>query len=402
MDPSPPTTFTINGIVADLASETLHDRKGSALALRPQAFMVLRHLLLNSGRLVTKDELIHTVWPATAVTDDSLVQCIHEVRRALKDDAHAVLKTVSGRGYRLVLPSESGGRYAGRRSARRGHRGSSSDDRWGRRPWWLLRSPSPPIGKPVVAVLPFANFGNDDATGRLADGLTEDIVTDLARYPEFEVIARNSTETLYRTSRYLPATSARRSASASWSKARSRARRTGCGLQRSSSTQRQTTISGRTDGTAPRATSSWSRPRSQSRSRTASAAATAWSRRRAGSRRSESRQATSPPTNSISSAPDRLEQINRTDVEAAHQAAQAGGEARPRARPSAGSSSSTRYYQHDQFRGRAGAEPGTWAKRQPNARSCSTRATRRRTPSRLEPRRCGATSRGQRRSTRRR
>ena len=49
-------------------------------------------------------------------------------------------------------------------------------------------------GKPAVAVLPFDNYGGDEATGRLADGLTEDIITDLARFPEFQVIARNSTE----------------------------------------------------------------------------------------------------------------------------------------------------------------------------------------------------------------
>lgn len=49
-------------------------------------------------------------------------------------------------------------------------------------------------GKPSVAVLPFNNYGGDQATGRLADGLTEDIITDLAGFPEFHVIARNSTE----------------------------------------------------------------------------------------------------------------------------------------------------------------------------------------------------------------
>ncbi|BCH16919.1 adenylate/guanylate cyclase domain-containing protein [Mesorhizobium sp. L-2-11] len=49
-------------------------------------------------------------------------------------------------------------------------------------------------GKPSVAVLPFDNYGGDEATGRLADGLTEDIITDLAGFPEFQVIARNSTE----------------------------------------------------------------------------------------------------------------------------------------------------------------------------------------------------------------
>src|SRR5262249_44195334 len=54
--------------------------------------------------------------------------------------------------------------------------------------------PAPVSAKPSVAVLPFNNYTGDDATRRLADGLTEDIITDLARFPEFQVIARNSTE----------------------------------------------------------------------------------------------------------------------------------------------------------------------------------------------------------------
>ncbi|PZM14418.1 adenylate/guanylate cyclase domain-containing protein [Rhizobium tubonense] len=59
--------------------------------------------------------------------------------------------------------------------------------------WWFLQ-PEPLSAKPSVAVLPFDNYGGDEASGRLADGLTEDIITDLARFPEFEVMARNSTE----------------------------------------------------------------------------------------------------------------------------------------------------------------------------------------------------------------
>ncbi|PSS64566.1 adenylate/guanylate cyclase domain-containing protein [Ensifer sp. NM-2] len=59
--------------------------------------------------------------------------------------------------------------------------------------WWFYQ-PEPLSSKPSVAVLPFDNYGGDEASGRLADGLTEDIITDLARFPEFEVVARNSTE----------------------------------------------------------------------------------------------------------------------------------------------------------------------------------------------------------------
>ncbi|TIL53986.1 MAG: adenylate/guanylate cyclase domain-containing protein, partial [Mesorhizobium sp.] len=59
---------------------------------------------------------------------------------------------------------------------------------------WQFWPAAPVSARPSVAVLPFDNYGGDDATGRLADGLTEDIITDLARFPELEVVARNSTE----------------------------------------------------------------------------------------------------------------------------------------------------------------------------------------------------------------
>ncbi len=61
--------------------------------------------------------------------------------------------------------------------------------------WQLWPGDEPaPKEKPGVAVLPFTNMGGDDATGRLADGITEDVITDLARFRDFDVIARNSTE----------------------------------------------------------------------------------------------------------------------------------------------------------------------------------------------------------------
>jgi len=59
--------------------------------------------------------------------------------------------------------------------------------------WYPKPNESPPTGKPAIAVLPLQDIGGDEATGRLADGLTEDIITDLARFPDLDVIARNST-----------------------------------------------------------------------------------------------------------------------------------------------------------------------------------------------------------------
>ena len=54
-------------------------------------------------------------------------------------------------------------------------------------------APTPNV-RSSIAVLPFANIGGEESTGRLADGITEDIITDLARFPEFEVVARHSVE----------------------------------------------------------------------------------------------------------------------------------------------------------------------------------------------------------------
>ena len=59
--------------------------------------------------------------------------------------------------------------------------------------WWLWPAAPAYASKPSIAVLPFDNLGGDEATTRLADGITEDIITDLARFPEFEVVSRNST-----------------------------------------------------------------------------------------------------------------------------------------------------------------------------------------------------------------
>ena len=58
--------------------------------------------------------------------------------------------------------------------------------------WWF-RPTETAIGKPSIAVLPFDNLGGDDATGRLAAGVTEDIITDLSRYRDLDVMARNAT-----------------------------------------------------------------------------------------------------------------------------------------------------------------------------------------------------------------
>jgi formylglycine-generating enzyme required for sulfatase activity len=69
--------------------------------LRPKAFEVLHYLVENAGRLVPKQELCEAVWSNVTVSDDSLVQCIRELRHKLGDDDRRLIKTVSRRGYLL-------------------------------------------------------------------------------------------------------------------------------------------------------------------------------------------------------------------------------------------------------------------------------------------------------------
>ena len=69
--------------------------------LRPKAEALLRVFLAHPGRLFGKDELIATVWPAAVVTDDSLVQCVGELRTALGDHGPRYIQTMPRRGYRF-------------------------------------------------------------------------------------------------------------------------------------------------------------------------------------------------------------------------------------------------------------------------------------------------------------
>src|SRR5262245_20878482 len=89
--------LSFNGFTIDLDRACLL-RGTEEVKLRPKVFEALRYLVENNNRLVTKEELIKAVWTDTFVTDDSLVQCMVEIRRALGDEAHCI-KTVPRRGY---------------------------------------------------------------------------------------------------------------------------------------------------------------------------------------------------------------------------------------------------------------------------------------------------------------
>ncbi|RWD60948.1 MAG: adenylate/guanylate cyclase domain-containing protein [Mesorhizobium sp.] len=196
MNPRSSKTIVVNGITLDFAAGILRDSQGKDVVLRSQAFAVLEYLSRHTDRVVTKDELMQAIWPGIAVTDDSLVQCIGDIRRALRDKNQMALKVVPKRGYRLAIdaaewPIEPTGRSRSAAIIALAIALFAAGLLWG----FNHRADESGAGAvlPSVAVLPFGMIGGDADQQRLADGLTEDIITDLARFPEFRVIASNTT-----------------------------------------------------------------------------------------------------------------------------------------------------------------------------------------------------------------
>jgi TolB-like protein/DNA-binding winged helix-turn-helix (wHTH) protein/Tfp pilus assembly protein PilF len=191
------------------------------VSLRPKTFQVLRYLVSNAGRLVSKDELIGAVWTTVAVTDDSLFQCIAEIRRALHDNDQRLIRTVQRRGYRFEAPvldskvaaprhpdgaplavdEKAGGSLA--QDGRRGLRAIMIAAACalalvfagvfvGRQ----LPSDRFAATTPVsLVVLPFKSVGDDLDQGHFAAGIAVDLTTDLSRIPGATVIAPATAQT---------------------------------------------------------------------------------------------------------------------------------------------------------------------------------------------------------------
>src|SRR5690242_17374346 len=147
-------------------------RAGLPLQLRPKSFDVLAYLSRNRGRLVSKAELIDHVWGHIAITENSLVQCIKDIRQVLNGDSQFEIRTVPKRGYLFEgFLAEAAAR------AREPNAG---------------QFPALP-DRPSIAVLPFENLSEEPDQEHFADGVTEDLITGLSRIKWLFVIARNST-----------------------------------------------------------------------------------------------------------------------------------------------------------------------------------------------------------------
>jgi adenylate cyclase len=182
-----PKMFRFDAFTLDIARGCLR-RADREVALRPKSFEVLRYLVENAGRLVSKDEIIKTVWPNVLVTDESLTQCVSEVRQAIGDGDQKVIKTVPRRGYRFAAPVSQLGTDFG--TLLQGPDAAVDRERADRD---AGQAPAPLPDRPSIAVLPFLNLSGDAQQEYFTDGMTEDIITELSRFSELLVIARNST-----------------------------------------------------------------------------------------------------------------------------------------------------------------------------------------------------------------
>jgi len=192
-------TFCFEGYALDLRRGCLRNEERE-VELRPKSFDVLRYLLENAGRLVAKDELIRAVWPNVIGTDESLTRCVSEVRFALQDQSHRIIKTVPRRGYLLAAavshPAlEPGGGGLPPVSAPaalvRAEAPATAASRETRGYAGVSVRPSLP-DKPSIAVLPFQNMSAEPEQECFADGIVDDITTALSRFKSLFVIARNS------------------------------------------------------------------------------------------------------------------------------------------------------------------------------------------------------------------
>jgi adenylate cyclase len=89
-------------VLLDVDRGGLRDSSGADILLRPKSLDLLIALARGAGCVLSRDELFSAVWPNGTVTDDSLSQCVREIRRAIGDRDAKILRTVTRRGYRLA------------------------------------------------------------------------------------------------------------------------------------------------------------------------------------------------------------------------------------------------------------------------------------------------------------
>ncbi|MFO1048381.1 MAG: AAA family ATPase, partial [Geminicoccaceae bacterium] len=96
------SAYRFDRFVLGLEQGVLRASDGAELPLRPKSFALLRLFVENAGRLLDRDAIMSAIWPDVFVTDDSITQCVGDIRRALGEAAPRLLQTLPRRGYRFT------------------------------------------------------------------------------------------------------------------------------------------------------------------------------------------------------------------------------------------------------------------------------------------------------------
>ena len=200
--------FRLEALCVDPASGSI-DGPGGREQVDPKVMEVLLALARHPGELVTRAHLLDEVWHERVVGDETLTQCVYQLRghlAAAGGDAQyrKLVETLPRRGYRLggnVEPTDPG-------------RGATQVVALARRSraglfavlvvavavagggflalQWLSSGGDAPAPRNSIAVLPFEDFSPDRDQGYLADGFAEEMIDVLTRIPGLRVIARTS------------------------------------------------------------------------------------------------------------------------------------------------------------------------------------------------------------------
>jgi TolB-like protein/cytochrome c-type biogenesis protein CcmH/NrfG len=146
-------------------------RGAELIPLEPQVFDLLVFLIENRDRVVSKDDVMASVWQGRIVSESTLTSRINAARKAIGDSGNQqkLIRTIARKGFRFV--------------------GALHEE--ARAP--IQRQPVFPLPeRPSIAVLPFSNMSDDPEQEYFSDGISEDIITALSKLRWFFVIARNS------------------------------------------------------------------------------------------------------------------------------------------------------------------------------------------------------------------
>jgi TolB-like protein len=151
--------------------------RGVAIPVEPQVFALLKFLIENRDRMVTRDEIIDEVWGGRIVSDSAVASRIKSARQAVGDDGRTqhVIRTMHGQGFRFVADVTTTEAPAAART-------SESP---------IAERLEPPT-RPSIAVLPFRLVGIADPNFPIADALPHDLIMELSRMHWLFVIARGS------------------------------------------------------------------------------------------------------------------------------------------------------------------------------------------------------------------